>query len=156
MSNGESTHQAEILWNFKPAVFHHLHAAAHTLWRLRSRYLPQSKMGEAITYLINQWATLSRIIDHGEVEWTNNLVENIIRPTAIGKKNYLFFGAEEAGQRNAIVYTLIANCRLHQVEPYEYLKDVLTRLPSATNQQLAELTPKNWKAARQKTPAFAP
>lgn len=134
-------------------VVERLHRA---LLRLRSRYLPQSKMGEAITYLINQWATLSRIIDHGEVEWTNNLIENIIRPTAIGKKNYLFFGAEEAGQRNAIVYTLIANCRLHQVEPYEYLKDVLTRLPSATNQQLAELTPKNWKATRQKTPAFAP
>ena len=121
------------------------------LLRLRSRYLPQSKMGGAITYLLNQWATLSRIIDHGEVEWTNNLVENIIRPTAIGKKNFLFFGAEEAGQRSAIVYTLIANCRLHQVEPYEYLKDVLTRLPSATNHQLAELTPKNWQAARQTT-----
>ena len=126
------------------------------LLRLRSRYLPQSKMGEALTYLLNQWATLSRIIDHGEVEWTNNLVENVIRPTAIGKKNFLFFGAEEAGQRNAIVYTLIANCRLHQVEPYEYLKDVLTRLPSATNQQLVKLTPKNWKAARQKTVAPGP
>ncbi len=71
------------------------------------------------------------------------------------KKNYLFFGADEAGQRNAIVYTLIANCRLHQVEPYEYLKDVLTRLPSATNHQLKDLTPKNWKAARQKTAASA-
>lgn len=133
-------------------VVERLHRA---LLRLRGRYLPQSKMGQAITYAINHWATLSRILDHGEVEWTNNLVENIIRPTAIGKKNYLFFGAEEAGQRNAIVYTLIANCRLHQVEPYEYLKDILTRLPSATNQQLAELTPKNWKAARQKAAASA-
>jgi transposase len=121
------------------------------LLKLRGRYLPQSKMGGAITYLVNQWATLSRIVDHGEVEWTNNLVENIIRPTAIGKKNFLFFGAEDAGQRNAIVYTLIANCRLHGVEPYEYLKDVLSRLPSATNHQLADLTPKNWQAPRQKT-----
>jgi transposase len=50
-------------------------------------------------------------------------IKNVIRPTAIGKKNFLFVGAEEAGQRNAIIYTLIANCRLHQVEPYEYLKD---------------------------------
>jgi transposase len=133
-------------------VVERLHRA---LLRLRCRYLPQSKMGEAFTYLLNQWPALSRIVDHGEVEWTNNLVENVIRPTAIGKKNFLFFGAEEAGQRNAIIYTLIANCRLHQVEPYEYLKDVLTRLPSATNQQLAELTPKNWKAARQKTVAPA-
>lgn len=126
------------------------------LLSLRKRYLPESNLGKAFTYLINQWPTLIRILDHGEVEWTNNLVENVIRPTAIGKKNYMFFGAEEAGQRNAIVYTLIANCRLHQVEPYEYLKDVLTRLPSATNQQLEKLTPKNWKAARQKTAASAP
>lgn len=126
------------------------------LLNLRKRYLPESNMGKAFTYLINQWPTLIRIVDHGEVEWTNNLVENVIRPTAIGKKNYLFFGAEEAGQRNAIVYTLIANCRLHGVEPYEYLKDVLTRLPSATNKQLPDLTPKNWKAARQKTAASAP
>lgn len=121
------------------------------LLKLRPRYLPESNMGKALTYLINQWPTLIGILDHGEVEWTNNLVENIIRPTAVGKKNYLFFGADEAGQRNAIVYTLIANCRLHQVEPYEYLKDVLTRLPSATNKQLPELTPKNWKATRQTT-----
>lgn len=125
------------------------------LLHLRRRYLPESNMGKAFTYLINQWPVLLRIIDHGEVEWTNNLVENVIRPTAIGKKNYLFFGADEAGQRNAIVYTLIANCRLHGVEPYEYLKDVLARLPSATNQQLAELTPKAWKAARQKACAAA-
>lgn len=68
----------------------------------------------------------------------------------------MFFGADEAGQRNAIVYTLIANCRLHGVEPYQYLKDVLARLPSATNKQLPELTPKNWKAARQKTADSAP
>lgn len=130
-------------------VVERLHRA---LLRLRGRYLPQSKMGQAISYLLNQWPALIRIVDHGEVEWTNNLVENAIRPTAIGKKNFLFFGAEEAGQRNAIIYTLIANCRLHQIEPYEYLKDVLTRLPSATNRQLPELTPKNWKAARQKKP----
>jgi predicted glycosyltransferase len=108
-------------------------------------------MGEAITYILNQWPSLRRIVDHGEVEWTNNLTENLIRPTAVGKKNYLFFGADEAGQRNAVIYTLIANCRIHGVEPYEYLKDVLTRLPSATNQQLAALTPRLWKAARLKS-----
>jgi hypothetical protein len=121
------------------------------LQRLRPRYLPKSKMGEAITYILNQWPSLRRIVDHGEVEWTNNLTENLIRPTAVGKKNYLFFGADEAGQRNAVIYTLIANCRIHGVEPYEYLKDVLTRLPSATNQQLAALTPRLWKAARLKS-----
>ena len=126
-------------------VVERLHRA---LVRLQPRYLPKSPMGEAIRYLLNQWEPLARILGHGEVEWTNNLVENQIRPTAIGKKNFMFFGAEEAGQRNAVVYTLIANCRMHGIEPYEYLKDVLTRLPSATNHQVAELTPRQWKAVR--------
>jgi transposase len=117
--------------------------------KLKPRYLPKSLMGEAIRYAINQWAGLERFLDHGEVEIDNNLVENAIRPTAIGKKNWLFFGSEEAGQRNAVVYTLIQNCRMHGVEPYSYLKDMLERLPTTTNQEVAQLTPLNWKKARE-------
>ena len=71
-----------------------------------------------------------------------------IRPTAIGKKNWLFFGSEEAGGRSAVIYTLIENCRMHGVEPYAYLKDVLERFPTMTNQQVAQLTPLNWKKAQ--------
>ena len=67
------------------------------------------------------------------------------------KKNWLFFGSEEAGRRNAAIYTLIENCRLHGVEPDTYLKDVLERLPRTTNQQVADLTPLNWKKAREKS-----
>lgn len=83
------------------------------------------------------------------MELDNNLVENAIRPTAIGKKNWLFFGSEEAGERSAVIYTLVANCRMHGVEPCAYLKDVLERLPTATNQTVTQLTPLNWKKARQ-------
>ena len=122
---------------------------------LQPRYLPKSQMGEAIRYALNQWAGLARILDHGEVEWTNNLIENKIRPTAVGKRNWLFFGSEEAGERNAVIYTLIANCRMHGVEPYEYLKDVLARLPSTTHQRVGELTPLRWKQARDKSVAQA-
>ena len=127
-------------------VIERLHRA---LIRLQSRYLPQSLMGQAISYALNQWSPLERFIDHGEVEISTNLVENAIRPTAIGKKNWLFFGSEEAGQRSAVMYTLIENCRMHGVEPYAYLKDVLERLPTTTNWQVAQLTPLNWKLARQ-------
>jgi hypothetical protein len=116
---------------------------------LRPRYLPKSPMGQAIGYALNQWPTLVRFLDHGEVEIDNNLVENAIRPTAIGKKNWLFFGSEEAGQRSAVIYTLIENCKRHGVEPYTYLKDVLERLPTTTNQEVGQLTPLNWKKARQ-------
>ena len=104
-------------------------------------------------YTLNQWPALARILEHGEVEWTHNLVENKIRPPALGKKNWMFFGSEEAGERNARVYTLIANGRLHSIEPCAYLKDVLARLPSTPHQHVAELTPLNWKNARQKPAA---
>lgn len=121
------------------------------LERLKPRYLPQSPMGQAIGYALNQWPMLERFLEHGEVEIDNNLVENAIRPTAIGKKNWLFFGSEEAGRRNAAIYTLIQNCRMHGVEPCGYLKDVLERLPTTTNQQVAELTPLKWRQAREKS-----
>jgi hypothetical protein len=128
-------------------VMMRLHRA---LLRLRPGYLPQSLMGKAISYALNQWPNLERFLEHGEVEISNNLVENAIRPTAVGKKNWLFFGSEEAGARNAVIFTLIENCRMHGIEPYAYLKDLLERLPTTTNQQVAELTPLNWKKAREK------
>jgi transposase len=126
-------------------VVERLHRALN---QLQPRYLPQSPMGQAISYALNQWPMLERFLEHGEVELDNNLVENAIRPTALGKKNWLFFGSAEAGQRSAVMYTLVANCRLHGVEPYAYLKDVLTRLPRTTNQHVAELTPLRWKNAQ--------
>lgn len=121
------------------------------LEKLRPRYLPQSPLGQAIRYALNQWPLLEGFLEHGEVEIDNNLVENAIRPTAIGKKNWLFFGSEAAGRRNAAIYTLIQNCRMHGVEPCGYLKDVLERLPTTTNQQVAELTPRKWQQAREQS-----
>jgi transposase len=117
--------------------------------RIRSRYLPKSSMGKAIHYALGHWPNFERFLDHGEVEIDNNLVENAIRPTAIGKKNWLFFGSEEAGQRSAVMYTLIENCRMHGIDPYAYLKDVLERLPTMTNQQVESLTPLNWQKERE-------
>jgi transposase len=126
-------------------VIERLHRACS---KLQTRYLPQSLMGQAIGYALNQWPMLTRFLEHGEVEIDNNLVENAIRPTAVGKKNWLFFGSEEAGQRSAVMYTLIENCRLHGVEPFAYLKDVLERLPRCTNRDVDQLTPRNWKQTR--------
>jgi transposase len=129
-------------------VMARLHRA---LSRVQRRYLPKSLMGDAIKYALNQWPAIERFLEHGEVEIDNNLVENAIRPTAIGKKNWLFFGSEEAGTRNAVIYTLIQNCRMHGIDPYTYLKDLLERLPRTTNQQVDQLTPLNWKKAREKS-----
>ena len=74
-----------------------------------------------------------------------------IRPLALGRKNWLFIGAEEAGWRSAVIYAIIQSCKSQGDEPYAYLKDVLTRLPSMTNQQLHTVTPQAWAAARKPT-----
>jgi len=88
-------------------------------------------------------------LDDGRIEIDNNLVENAIRPTALGKKNWLFIGEAEAGERSAILYTIVECCRRRGIDPYAYLRDILTRLPSATNWQIADLTPEAWAREHQ-------
>ena len=112
------------------------------------RYLPQSVLGQAIDYTLGQWSTLELFLEDGRVEIDNNLVENAIRPTALGKKNWLFMGEAAVGQRGAIIYTVIESCRRRGLDPYAYLKDVLGRLPSMTNRQIPEVTPEAWSQAR--------
>ena len=118
------------------------------LWSKKRRFLPQSLMGRALRYALGQWESLLPYLEAGQVEIDNNLVENAIRPTAVGKKNWLFFGDAQAGQRSAVIYTVIESCRHHGIDPYEYLRDVFTRLPSATNWQVKDLTPAAWAKAR--------
>jgi transposase len=122
------------------------------LLRLKSsgRHLPQSLLGIAMDYALGQWRTLEVYLTDGRVEIDNNLVENAIRPTALGKKNWLFVGEAQAGERGAILYTVIECCRRQGIDPYAYLKDVLTRLPNMTNHQIHQVTPQAWgKSLRQ-------
>lgn len=77
------------------------------------------------------------------------LGENAIRSTAIGKKNWLFIGEAEAGQRSAVLFTIIEACRSRGIDPQTYLRDVLTRLPTLTNRQTQDVTPKAWAKAQQ-------
>jgi transposase len=121
-------------------------------WKTSRRFLPRSTMGAAIHYALSNWNLLEVYLEDGRVEIDNNLVENSIRPTAIGKKNWLFIGAAQAGQRSAILYTLIESCRRRSINPFDYLRDVLTRLPSMTNWQIKDITPEAWAAARRPAP----
>jgi len=111
------------------------------------RHLPQSLLGIAIDYALGQWRTLDVYLGDGRVEIDNNLVENAIRPTALGKKNWLFMGDADAGERGAIIYTVIESCRRRGIDPYAYLKDILTRLPNMTNHQIPEVIPATWAKA---------
>jgi len=139
----------------------HHQMVAHRLFKafekLSIKTLPKNNLGKALSYALNQRASLERVLEDGEVELDNNLVENAIRPTAIGKKNWLFMGNKESGHRSAVMYTLIQSCRIIGIEPSVYLRDVLEHIPMLTHQQLADWTPKNWaiRKALIKAPARA-
>jgi transposase len=139
---GPRRRQAERASLSRP-VLARLHRALARLKTAR-RYLPQSLMGKAINYALNQWPTLQLFLDDGRLEIDNNLVENAIRPTAVGKKNWLFIGEADAGERGAILYTIIEACRRRGLDPFTYLREVFTRLPSMTNWQVKDITPEAW------------
>ncbi len=113
-------------------------------WKTKHRILPKSLLGLAISYALGQWDSLELFVDDGRLQIDNNAVENAIRPTAIGKKNWLFFGDARAGERSAVIYTLIECCRRRGLDPFAYLRDVLTRLPSMTTSQISDITPEAW------------
>ena len=118
--------------------------------KIAHRYLPQSHLGKAIDYALNQWPSLHVFLDDGRIEIDNNLVENAIRPTAIGKKNWLFIGDAAAGERSAIIYTVIESCRRRGLDPFAYLREVFTRLPTMTHWQVKHLTPDAWAKAQKR------
>jgi transposase len=114
--------------------------------RQRPEVLPKSRLGRAIDYTLALWDRLLLFVDRGEIEIDNNLTENGIRPTAVGKKNWLFVGGETTGQRAAIIYTMVECAKRHGHNPEAWLTDVLERLPAMTNQDdLSVLLPANWQ-----------
>lgn len=110
-----------------------------------STTLPQSAIGKAIGYTLNLWSRLIRYLDDGRYEIDNNLIENSIRPVALGRKNYLFAGSHEGAQRAAIMYSFFATCKINNIEPFDWLTKVLTRIPDHSIQRLEELLPQNLK-----------
>jgi len=108
---------------------------------------PTSTIGKAIKYALNRWKNMILMFVNGHIEIDNNLVENIIRPAAIGRKNYLFAGSHEAAQRTAVFYTFFAACKHHGINPEEWLTDVLNRIHDHKVSRLHELMPHNWKPA---------
>jgi len=106
--------------------------------------LPKSPMGEAITYAVNQWTALCVYLLDGDLAIDNNASENALRRIAVGRKNWLFAGSDAGGRAAATLFSLIATCRRHGVEPFAYLKDVLTRIAAHPAKDLADLLPDRW------------
>jgi hypothetical protein len=109
--------------------------------------LPKSKMAEAIAYTLNHWVQLTRFLEDGRLPVDNNLCENTIRPVALGRKNWLFAGSPEGAKRMAIIYSLVATCKLRGINPYEYFVGILPKVATYPDKNIADLSPVNWKMA---------
>lgn len=115
-------------------------------WLVQQRHkvLDGSAIAKAIDYSLNRWAALGQFLSDGDVPIDNNHIENQMRPWAMGRKAWLFAGSQLAGQRSAVVMSLVQSAKLNAHDPWAYLKDVLTRLPTYPNQKIEELLPHRW------------
>jgi transposase len=148
---GPRLRAAVRVWQSRP-VLQRLHRAMELV---RRRTLPHGLLGQAIDYALKRWEPLNRFVDDGVLEIDTNLLENSIRPSALGKKNFLFFGHPEAGERSAVIYTLLGNCRRHGINPFDYLTDLFTRLPAAKITQIKDFTPSAWAKAKAREKVIA-
>jgi transposase len=114
--------------------------------------LPKSPIGEAVTYARAQWTALTRYLEDGTLAIDNNAAERALRRVVTGRKNWLFCGSDVGGTRAAILYSVVATCKAHGIDPWAYLRDVLERIPTHPNRRRAELLPRAWKAARAGAP----
>jgi transposase len=131
-----------------PAIWLTMKRRAEAI-RADPRVLPKSTLGNAARYLLNEYTALVGYLRDGRFEIDSNLVENDVRPSAVGKKRWLFIGHPDAGWRSAVIYTIIQSCRRYAINPQEYLTDVLQRLPSMTTSQVHKLLPSRWKPLKQ-------
>ena len=109
--------------------------------------LPRSPMAQAIGYMLNQWEALCLYTRHGFLNIDNNAAERALKRVALGRKNWLFTGHDQAAQQIARLYSLIASAERHGLDPQRYLTGVLARIASTSTGQLEQFLPERWKAA---------
>ena len=107
------------------------------------KVLPKSLMGRAFTYTINLWDSLQNFLYNGDLQIDNNLIENSIRPNALGRKNYLFAGSHLGAQRSAMFYTFMGTCKMNGVDPLKWMTFVLDNIADHKVNRLWELFPQN-------------
>jgi transposase len=113
-----------------------------------TQVMPKSAIGIALAYTLSLWNRLNGYLLDEKYEIDNNLIENSIRPVALGRKNYLFAGSHDAAQRTAKLYSFLGSCKMNDVEPSAWLKDVLIRLPDYKANKLHELLPNFFQKTR--------
>jgi hypothetical protein len=115
---------------------------------LRKTALPKSALGLAVTYTLNMWSKLRRCFDYAEVELSNNLAENSMRPVAVGRKNWLHVGSAQSGPKVAAILSVVESCRRLGLSVKDYLQAVLPGMARRNVSDLAHLTPARWAASR--------
>lgn len=113
-----------------------------------SSVLPKSPIGIALSYALNQWPFFEPYLNDGRIEISNILIENAIRPVALGRKNFLFAGSHDAAQRAAIIYSLVSIAKMHGYDPFVYIKDLLTELPKAKSSEISRFLLPDWKPSK--------
>ena len=138
---------AEERWKIRQSRGKPIADAMHQ-WLLshRLKITDGSAGAKAMDYSIKRWSALVRYLENGQLPIDNNLIENTIRPIAVGKKNWLFAGSQRAGRRAAVAMSLIQSAKMNGLDPYAYIKDVLERLPTHKNHLIHELLPHLWQA----------
>lgn len=111
----------------------------------RAKLSPRSELAKAITYSLKRWDALTRFLDDGRICLTNNAAERALRGVALGRVNWTFAGSDRGAERAAAIYTLIATCKLNNVDPQAYLADVLARLPDYPARRIDDLMPWHWQ-----------
>jgi transposase len=122
----------------------------------RGQVLPKSPLGEAMTYLLNQYGALREYLRQGFLAIDNNWAEREMRRVAIGRKNYLFAGSDAGGGTAAVLYSFLSSCQRHGLEPFTYLRDVFSRLATHPPENIAELLPDRWRLAAAAPPEGGP
>ncbi len=107
-------------------------------------HLPKSNMGRAIQYAQNQWNELEKVLEDAKLRLDNNIAENALRIVALGRKNFLFVGNEEAGRNLATLQTIVSTCNANDVNPEDYIRDVLIRVQNTPSSKIDSLLPANW------------
>jgi hypothetical protein len=115
----------------------------------RTASLPSSALGKAANYTLLQWGKLTRFMEHAELELSNNLAENSIRPVALGRKNWIHIGSQQAGPKVAAILSIVETCRRMKIPIRDYLAAVLPGIAGVSIQRLADLTPAAWAALQQ-------
>ena len=113
----------------------------------QSQNLPKSPVGQAISYTMGNWEALVRYTTDGDLAIDNNVAERAIKPLVIGRKNYLFAGSDNGGRTAAVLYSLVCSCQQNDIDPFVYLRDVISRISDHPMKQLDQLLPDRWKVA---------